>query len=75
MILFYDANPGWMEFSEGTGGTDRPSYIQAVLAENRINRTKGADAKYPSLLAGLVFDDSGERLTPAVCTENFIRID
>ena len=38
--------------------------VQAVLAENRINRTKGADAKYPSLLAGLVFDDSGERLTP-----------
>jgi hypothetical protein len=38
--------------------------VEAVLAENRINRTKGADAKYPSLLAGLVFDDSGERLTP-----------
>ena len=38
--------------------------VEAVLAENRINRTKGADVKYPSLLAGLVFDDSGERLTP-----------
>ena len=38
--------------------------VQAVLAENRIDRTTGADAKYPSLLAGLVFDDSGERLTP-----------
>ena len=38
--------------------------VEAVLAANRINRTKGADAKYPSLLAGLVFDDSGERLTP-----------
>jgi DNA invertase Pin-like site-specific DNA recombinase len=37
---------------------------QAVLAENRVDRTTGADAKYPSLLAGLVFDDSGERLTP-----------
>jgi hypothetical protein len=38
--------------------------VQAVLAENRIDRTTGADAKYPSLLAGLAFDDSGERLTP-----------
>jgi site-specific DNA recombinase len=36
---------------------------QAVLAENRVDRATGADAKYPSLLAGLVFDDSGERLT------------
>jgi site-specific DNA recombinase len=39
--------------------------VQAVLAENRVDRTTGADAKYPSLLAGLVFDDSGERLTPS----------
>ena len=38
--------------------------VQAVLAENRVDRTTGADAKHPSLLAGLVFDDSGERLTP-----------
>jgi len=38
--------------------------VQAVLAENRVGRTTGADAKYPSLLAGLAFDDSGERLTP-----------
>jgi DNA invertase Pin-like site-specific DNA recombinase len=38
--------------------------VQAVLAENRVDRAKGADAKHPSLLAGLVFDESGERLTP-----------
>ena len=38
--------------------------VQAVLAENRVDRATGADAKYPSLLAGLVYDDSGERLTP-----------
>jgi DNA invertase Pin-like site-specific DNA recombinase len=45
---------------------DKPLWdkVQAVLAENRVDRTTGADAKYPSLLAGLVFDDSGERLTP-----------
>jgi len=38
--------------------------VQAVLADNRVDRTTGADAKCPSLLAGLAFDDSGERLTP-----------
>ena len=38
--------------------------VQAVLAENRVDRATGVDAKYPSLLAGLAFDDSGERLTP-----------
>ena len=38
--------------------------VQAVLSENRVDRDRGADAKYPSLLAGLAFDDSGERLTP-----------
>jgi DNA invertase Pin-like site-specific DNA recombinase len=38
--------------------------VQAVLADNRVDRATGADAKYPSLLAGLVFDESGERLTP-----------
>jgi len=38
--------------------------VQAVLAENRVDRATGVDAKYPSLLAGLAFDESGERLTP-----------
>jgi DNA invertase Pin-like site-specific DNA recombinase len=38
--------------------------VQALLAENRVDRATGAAAKYPSLLAGLAFDDSGERLTP-----------
>jgi site-specific DNA recombinase len=38
--------------------------VQAILAENRVDRTTGADAKYTSLLAGLAFDESGERLTP-----------
>jgi site-specific DNA recombinase len=38
--------------------------VQAVLAENRVDRTIRADANYQSLLAGLAFDESGERLTP-----------
>ena len=39
--------------------------VQAVLAENRVDRATGSDAKQPSLLAGLVFDETGERLTPS----------
>jgi site-specific DNA recombinase len=38
--------------------------VQAILAANRVDRATGADAKYPSLLAGLAFDETGERLTP-----------
>jgi site-specific DNA recombinase len=38
--------------------------VQAVLANNRVERATGARAKQPSLLAGLVFDETGERLTP-----------
>jgi hypothetical protein len=39
--------------------------VQAILAENRVNRAAASDAKQPSLLAGLIFDDTGERLTPS----------
>ena len=39
--------------------------VQAVLAENRVDRATRVDAKQPSLLAGLIFDKSGERLTPS----------
>ena len=39
--------------------------VQAILAENRVDRATGADAKQPSLLAGLIFDEFGERLTPS----------
>ena len=39
--------------------------VQAMLTENRVNRATGSDAKHPSLLAGLAFDDNGERLTPS----------
>jgi hypothetical protein len=39
--------------------------VHAVLAENRVNREIGSYAKQPSLLAGLAFDETGERLTPS----------
>ena len=37
---------------------------QAALAENRVERVSRAKAINPSLLAGLVFDASGERMSP-----------
>jgi DNA invertase Pin-like site-specific DNA recombinase len=38
--------------------------VQAALAENRVERTTRSQAVAPSLLAGLVYDDSGERMSP-----------
>ena len=39
--------------------------VQAILAENRVDREVGSYAKQPSLLVGLAFDETGERLTPS----------
>ncbi|BDL38040.1 recombinase family protein [Methylorubrum extorquens] len=38
---------------------------QAILAQNRVERDSGAAADAPSLLAGLVYDAQGQRLTPS----------
>jgi site-specific DNA recombinase len=45
---------------------DQPLWdeVQTILAQNRVERATGARAMHPSLLGGLVFDASGERLTP-----------
>jgi site-specific DNA recombinase len=45
---------------------DKPMWdgVQAVLAQNRVERATGARTKYPSLLGGFVFDATGERMTP-----------
>ena len=39
--------------------------VQRKLAANRADRANGADAAQPSLLAGLVYDDAGERMIPS----------
>ncbi|MEQ8249416.1 MAG: recombinase family protein [Alphaproteobacteria bacterium] len=39
--------------------------VQAMLAANRIDRRRGSNAKEPSLLAGILFDEHGRRLTPS----------
>ncbi|OGL64941.1 MAG: hypothetical protein A3J27_01085, partial [Candidatus Tectomicrobia bacterium RIFCSPLOWO2_12_FULL_69_37] len=38
--------------------------VQRILAANRVARERGSGAKDPSLLAGLLHDDLGERMTP-----------
>src|SRR5262249_17997385 len=38
--------------------------VQRRLGENRFDRVTGATAAQPSLLAGLIYDDAGERMTP-----------
>jgi len=38
--------------------------VQALLAANRNNRSSGTNAKHPSLLAGLLYDETGDRLSP-----------
>ncbi len=47
--------------------------MQARVAENRVNRDLGTHAKSPSLLAGLVFDEAGDRLTPTHATKKGTR--
>ena len=43
--------------------------VQARLRENTIAKRTGARALQPSLLAGALFDDRGNRLTPSHCTK------
>jgi len=38
--------------------------VQAALIENRVERITRSTAAAPSLLTGLVYDDSGERMSP-----------
>ena len=39
--------------------------VQQKLATNRIDRATGGSALQPSLIAGLIYDDAGERMTPS----------
>ena len=43
--------------------------VQAVLAENRIDRATGSDAKHPSLLAGMVFDQNRRATDAEPCRQ------
>jgi hypothetical protein len=54
---------------------DKPLWdeVQAVLAANRVDRATGARARHPSLLTGMVFDETGERLTPTYAVKKGTR--
>src|SRR5260370_23254214 len=45
---------------------DQPLWdeVQAMLATNAVERRSGGRMKHPSLLAGLLFDSEGHRMTP-----------
>jgi len=44
--------------------------VQRELAENRVDRKLGTQSKVPSLLAGLVYDAKGERMSPSHAAKN-----
>jgi DNA invertase Pin-like site-specific DNA recombinase len=47
--------------------------VQAQLASNRAERNSGARACQPSLLAGMLFDGDGNRMTPSYAVKNGTR--
>lgn len=53
---------------EAQGGLS-PAGVQARLRENTVAQRTGARAVQPSLLAGILFDERGNRLTPSHCTK------
>jgi len=44
--------------------------VQVLLTENRVERRSGGAAKSPSLVAGLLYDHLGERMTPSHSVKN-----
>lgn len=47
--------------------------VRAMLARNRVRRAIGADADYPSLLAGILWDSDGRRMSPSHANKNGAR--
>ena len=47
--------------------------VGATLARNRVRRTMGADAEYPSLLADILWDSDGRRMSPSHANKNGAR--
>ncbi|MEE9183311.1 MAG: recombinase family protein [Acidimicrobiia bacterium] len=57
---------------EHKGIVDRELWdaVQAKLTENRVDRANGGPTGDPSLLAGLLYDDQGNRMTPSHAVKN-----
>ncbi|MBN8998662.1 MAG: recombinase family protein [Rhizobiales bacterium] len=47
--------------------------VQQILAANRVDRERGTNADEPSLLAGLLFDADGLRMTPTHASKKGVR--
>jgi len=47
--------------------------VQSKLAANAVERTTGERARSPSLLAGLLYDGEGHRMTPSHAVKNGMR--
>ncbi len=47
--------------------------VQSRLADNAVERGRGIRVKNPSLLAGLLFDSEGQRMTPTHAVKNGTR--
>jgi site-specific DNA recombinase len=47
--------------------------VQQTLATNRVDRERGTNAEEPSLLAGLLFDADGHRMTPTHASKKGVR--
>ena len=66
------AHKGNVHPGQHEGIIDTPLWraVQNILSENRVERSLGAGAEEPSLLAGLIFDADGERLSPTHAVKN-----
>jgi len=60
---------------EHTPIIDRPLWdaVQARLAANTAERNSGTRTRQPSLLAGMLFDGDGNRMTPTHAVKNGVR--
>lgn len=47
--------------------------VCALLTSNRVRRTVAADAEHPSLLAGILWDSDGRRMSPSHANKNGAR--
>lgn len=47
--------------------------VCALLAGNRVKQTMAADAEHPSLLAGILWDSDGRRMSPSHANKNGAR--
>lgn len=50
---------------EGIINIETFNKVQDILLENRVNKTCGIKSSSNSLLAGLIFDDKGNKMTPS----------